>query len=704
MVTGIAPIQRRRSVEAYPTRANLYPLTLSPEPTRLFLVRERVGGREHHDIFLDEIVGATVVEPTPFNMRRAIRRLALAALEEAGFKVSSQFPLVVDTSRNLAPPQTTLTIHPAFDLRVLSFGTNYYLCLNHRLIVRVPLKLAQIADLDSTFQLQPSQRALVRTQGRWEFARFTTIGTETCELVLTGGGEIEVAPDEIVPQLTYPQILRLAPHLGIEAGDLERKLKQLALLTVAKAPLARFDVCTEFAQKVADLAFPFTEGATVLSVDPEPAVLRPPRFVLVDNIQEAELSFDHVDQTKRARNIVEGLVQFGTYEKHVGSIRLLLVSTQDRLSAMELLVKRLNDGSARYPGAEKTFGGKFTIAEALTGSTVKDYGDLLRAFTRQRNRADIDVALVYLPRQSDVNDYSHPYYQIKGYLVKEGIASQMVDEATVRDLTWRDLNLALNISAKSGKAPWVLDEALPGVDLFIGLSWSQVVRNGFIIRMMAYVNVFDSYGRWQFYQGDTLAFSFEDRLNYYGDLVKNSVAAYKAENGGKIGSIHVHLTKRFSYEERQTISQAVREVEPDASVMFVWINRFHALRLYNLADDADGKIKRSTFLVDEPSEGEPGRAYLSTTGLNVFREKGMGTPIPLELTVWSDSEDSTASLRDVGQQVLSLTRLNWASSRSFCHEPITTKFAGDIARLMSAFMQDTAFSVNPALRSKPWFL
>jgi argonaute-like protein implicated in RNA metabolism and viral defense len=82
----------------------------------------------------------------------------------------------------------------------------------------------------------------------------------------------------------------------------------------------------------------------------------------------------------------------------------------------------------------------------------------------------------------------------------------------------------------------------------------------------------------------------------------------------------------------------------------------------------------------------------------------MGTPIPLELSVWADPPSELPHLDKIGQQVLSLTRLNWASSRSFCHEPITTKFAGDIARLMTAFMEDPNFTVNPSLRGIPWFL
>ena len=217
--------------------------------------------------------------------------------------------------------------------------------------------------------------------------------------------------------------------------------------------------------------------------------------------------------------------------------------------------------------------------------------------------------------------------------------------------------------------------------------------------MMGYVNVFDSYGRWRFYQGDSVAFSFEERLRYFGHLINRSIAAYKADSRAKLHFIQIHLTKHFSGAERQALASAVRAIEPEAVITFVWINPHHNLRLYNLSTGSDGQIHRALYL-----ENDTNRVYLTTTGSNEFQQPGMGTPIPLQLTIWADPADTTISLRDVSQQILSLTRLNWGSSRNFCQEPITTKFAGDIARLMNRFLEDPSFSVNTALRGVPWFL
>jgi hypothetical protein len=88
----------------------------------------------------------------------------------------------------------------------------------------------------------------------------------------------------------------------------------------------------------------------------------------------------------------------------------------------------------------------------------------------------------------------------------------------------------------------------------------------------------------------------------------------------------------------------------------------------------------------------------------VFDQKGMGTPKPLRLVTWADPVDALPSPQQIAQQIVSLTRLNWGSTRNFSQEPITTKFAGEIAGLMMRFIEDPAFTVNPLLRDKPWFL
>jgi hypothetical protein len=62
-------------------------------------------------------------------------------------------------------------------------------------------------------------------------------------------------------------------------------------------------------------------------------------------------------------------------------------------------------------------------------------------------------------------------------------------------------------------------------------------------------------------------------------------------------------------------------------------------------------------------------------------------------------------LKSLAVQILSLTKLNWASTDALTGEPITTKYAGDIAYLTAAFLrQEDEFKLHPVLERTPWFI
>lgn len=700
--TQILHNAHQRSIDVYPERANLFPLTVEPPPSNLFSIKQTVQGRTREFVFFEQVPNSNPTEVTPKTLCRAIQNCFLEGLKEAKYTVSSHSQKIIKRDSNLAPQIVgkSIQIYSAFDWQVLHFNSNYYLCLEHRLVVRATLALTSLLKLIPSLTFNPEQRAYFKNNGEWDEGKLMeATDSESVRLSTLKGDEVIIPKEEVYPDLTRNQITLLAPKLKVTANELERSIKQLSLLTIANPARARFDICSDFAAQLTYNVFPLSEAGITVELDPVAVTLRPPRFVIGKNLQEPDVSFDHVDQTKRAKIILSGLVKFGAYDKPSSKIRLVTFSTHDSRIGMERLVQRLNNGSKQYPGAKKTFGSEITVNQSITCSGISEYEESIRQFVRTEIRKNTDLALIYLPKDGDISNPNHPYYKVKAALLKEGIASQMVDRATVSSPDYRDLNLALNIYAKAGNTPWVLDQAIPEVDLFIGLSYSERLVNGKTQRMMSYVNVFDAYGRWKFYQGDAKAFPFEDRIQHYGELVKNSIAMYRAENDIDINKIHIHLTKKFSKAERIAITNAVREVAPNSSVIFVSINSHHNVRLFDLSEGNDGSISRATYLRNDPN-----RLYLATTGANIFNTKGMGTPIPLELTIWAEPFEAMPDLGTVAQQILSLTRLNWSSSRNFCHEPITTKFAGDIAKKMTAFIDDPNFTVNPNLRNTPWFL
>jgi hypothetical protein len=220
-------------------------------------------------------------------------------------------------------------------------------------------------------------------------------------------------------------------------------------------------------------------------------------------------------------------------------------------------------------------------------------------------------------------------------------------------------------------------------------------------RLMGYANVFNQYGRWMFYSANTQTFAYDDRHRYYRELVVQTLSELSLS---ETPNIYFHYSSRFSRDDKAAILAAARQVRPQGTYSFVWINTHHQVRLYDTRPETDGSVPRGSVVI-----GSPRRIYLSTTGFNPYR-RTLGTPQVLEATIWVECPDhvspSPPDLRSLAMQLLSLTKLNWASTDSLCAEPITIKYAGDIAYLTDAFLrQETGtFQLHPRLRKTPWFL
>ncbi len=310
------------------------------------------------------------------------------------------------------------------------------------------------------------------------------------------------------------------------------------------------------------------------------------------------------------------------------------------------------------------------------------------------------IFLIHCPEVGfSLDDENSPYYRLKRSLLEAGVPCQMVDTPTLLDPDFKDLNLALNIVAKCGIAPWVLPESIPDADFFIGLSYTQSARlDG--ARLMGFANVFNEYGRWEFYSGGTEVFPYEEKAKHYAKLVEETLGRLALSEEA---TICFHYSAKFSREDRVAILNAARRVRPKGTYWFVWINKTHHVRLYDRRQETDGSLSRGRYVL-----GSSNQVYLSTTGYNPYR-KFLGTPQMLEINVRIERPEGIIfgppDLRVVATQILSLTKLNWASTDSLCGEPITTKYAGDIAYLTAAFMRQSGmFRLHPVLERTPWFI
>jgi hypothetical protein len=509
----------------------------------------------------------------------------------------------------------------------------------------------------------------------------------------------------VIPSLSRAEIKEALNRAGI-TFDFDREIKRHSLSLAPGSARTRAERTQAVVEDLAESVFPLPFDGATITLRPHPAPLlrrhQARTTLTVDTLQEPSVEFGrHVELT----DIRDGITRLGSYDDSPHKIEIVPICTDQMRNNMAALIERLRTGKYKYRGAERTFNTRFTYGSIVTVPTPESILEECRRLLREHpewigNERANRIFLVQTPEAGYASDDENsPYYRVKRFLLEYGVPCQMVDTPTLRNPDWKDLNLALNIAAKCNVVPWVLPDAVPDADFFIGLSYTQSARRDHE-RLMGYANVFNEYGRWQFYSGNTETFAYEERTENFARLVRATMERLQLS---ETPNIYFHYSARFSREDRDSMLEAARSIRPQGTYHFVWINTHHNVRLYDGRPETDGSLSRGSYVTASPNQ-----LYLSTTGYNPYR-KTLGTPHMLEVNARVEQPEGTPGqapdLRALAVQILSLTKLNWASTDSLCAEPITTKYAGDIAYLTAAFLrQGGTFRLHSVLENTPWFI
>ena len=701
-------ISEEKGVEIYEKYGNLFRLTIRPTIDKLYVVPateinnlpavQRFGKDKSLSIVKEE---GLAEHPVVMKVVKNIIRHLLCQKIEAtpGLQLGAFKTKIID--KHITPLKVygdkIVIVHPGCRFRVMHIGQELFLCIDYAVVVKNYLRAHEVRGLLPGYTFNRDKGFYESDNGEWKPGRIEdVVGNEA--IVLTEERSIRVPSSKFLPDIPPTRLSKLLAKKGIRT-DFDREIKKFSLLTVDNPPIQRFQKIVDIAKDLKRAIFPLKVGRYEIDLDTEPARLMSPTFDVKTDLSEPFSIFDHEDETKRSQVILDGLTRHGSFDKPKKDIKIVILTTKEQSVPMNMLIERISKGADRYVGMGKTFGSNIKIIETIKTDLIAQYLDKCKEFMRRSDFEDADLFFVFMPEEEGKASYNSAYYEVKKFLTANGIPSQMVDEETLRNPKFKDLNIALNIFAKAGYTPWVLDEELEDVDLFIGLSYSAIKRGRLIDRMMAYVNVFDKYGRWKFYQGDVEAFLYEQRHKHYKEIVKASIDRYKAENPGQeIKKIHIHYTQKLKRADMEAIIAQVNSLLPECQVTFVYINTDLPVRLFDKATE-DGSLERKSYVIIDKNQ-----FFMSTTGANIFHQKGMGTPKILSVAVINLKEPESINIQTVAQHILSLTRLNWASTRDFCHEPITVKFAKDISYFMNVFMNDPSFHVSERIRNKPWFL
>ncbi|MBE2207996.1 MAG: putative DNA binding domain-containing protein [Saprospiraceae bacterium] len=600
--------------------------------------------------------------------------------------------------------QKVCSIYQAYILQLRVIDGLFYLAVDYKAELK---NMQAVGQLDMALRTELVNRSgIVKYENRWENCFIREVNKEKSVVLLTDyDSEIEIANEWVVPNLSTKQIAQNLEYNDVGFFDIHTKLKEAGLQMLPNAASERAKITMNAARLISSL-MPLRFNGFQFSMDAQPTFLmNAPKNPVLDgsflpltvfhDLQEPQVSFG---DNFRSLNILEGLNKYGAYMNTPRDITIVPVCTIAERQQMADMISRLRTGKYKYEGSERTFGVKFLYETIYTTNSHDEIEGECRRIIEQHPSWEGDpslsrIFLVSVPGNKFASDdHTSPYFGIKEFLFERGIPCQMLDTPTLQNPDWKDLNLALNMVAKCGLVPWVLSDRLPEADCFIGIAYTTARNSKNREKLMGFVSVFDEYGRWRFYKGDSV-FTFDKKKEYFAKLIPDTLKAL--QNLPSNARIHIHSASRFSKEDKQVILSAARSTMPNARFSLVWLNDTHILRAYD-NENVSGSLSRGSYINLSRK-----KLLLSTTGYNAFK-KTLGTPRLIDAEIHADGN---TDLRLYAKHILSLTKLNWASTNALVAEPITTKYASNIAYLTEKFIQRKGeFKLHPILEKTPWFI
>lgn len=440
---------------------------------------------------------------------------------------------------------------------------------------------------------------------------------------------------------------------------------------------------------------------------------------------EPQLSFDETNPTGRvSRSPYGGLNEYGPFDLHT--------RTFSKIKAEFIYPGGYQDQAETINAAlNRTLRLQFRTKLDTSFSQIDDtYCDTyLRKISELSDRTNA-IFLIYMPHLLP-QAVNRDYFAVKAQAVRMGIPSQVMTSVTFdRIAGFTPVILALNVYAKYGGIPWCLADYLRKVDMILGVGLvfrrERVItgeeknsRFGRIRKFFGYVNIFDKYGLWRFFEGVTKdETSFTTLTAGLRDVIKASIESYMKQKKEETPprQLILHSPKRFSKKEILAIQRALRLVAGDFGIeedefnyALVHISDMHPIRAFN---------PHSSFFASRRGTCvrlTPYNSILCTTG-ETQKPPDMGTPKLLRIQLEYKTKNYDINIFDLSEHIFYLSKLNWRSTKFRVRLPVSVLFSRLLAEFTAAFRSEEIqavfkrhaetgrIEVHESLRGKPWFI
>jgi hypothetical protein len=278
--------------------------------------------------------------------------------------------------------------------------------------------------------------------------------------------------------------------------------------------------------------------------------------------------------------------------------------------------------------------------------------------------------------------------QLKGRAMEYGIPIQIIRESTLRledsetrgergltTLSDRAWNLTMTMFYKAGGQPWKLATARDGV-CYVGLVFRQLDPGSNSGSACCAAQMFLDSGDGVVFRGqDGRWYSQKDKAYHLSEsaahnLLSGLLKAYNDLGGQPLTEIFLHCHSSIDSEEFKGFQRACPE-----GVKLVGIRvrqERSGLRMFR-----EGKlpVMRGSFW-----EIDKRTAYLWGTGYKpkISNYDGWETPAPLRI----DIQHGSADIKQVAEDILALTKLNYNSCKMGDSEPVTIGFSDAVGEIL----------------------
>lgn len=283
--------------------------------------------------------------------------------------------------------------------------------------------------------------------------------------------------------------------------------------------------------------------------------------------------------------------------------------------------------------------------------------------------------------EQELKGFWNIHHALKAHAMDVGLATQLVWEPTLRGegLTQDQASMAWNLFTalyyKAGNIPWHI-ASVPEGTCFVGISFYKESPHRDAAMHTSLAQVFSGVGEGLVLKGERAVVDKTrgDKRAHMTEqgaqaLLSRAISLYEQHHNGRPKRVVVHKTSRFWPEELAGFKKGLGDVK---RYDFLALERLET-RFMRLGQEPPLRGSLITLA--------PRYHLMFTVGYVPYfgLYPGMRVPNPLAIVEhWGDSPS-----RQVCQEVLSLTKINWNSCAFACSDPITIQFARTVGRILT---------------------